>query len=300
MSERFYSTIAGVAVLCLLVGSGVYIDYRGIEVPEPIETIPVRVFKAPTLEGKAVLVYDFKEDVVLFSKEPYAQLPLASLTKLMTAAVTLEKIPEGASIPISAEDLELEGDVGLALGKSYPRDTLLALMLTNSSNDSARALATAAITYADPNTLVVEHDFYESLRKKVAELGLQETYFLNETGLDESISTAGAYGSAYDVAMILGYLSAHAPQILEATTEPTLFFEGKEIKNTNPSVAAMSGLVASKTGFTDLAGGNLAVLLEVAPMHPIAIVVLGSSEEGRFTDVTSLTQSVRAYFAPIE
>jgi D-alanyl-D-alanine carboxypeptidase len=62
----------------------------------------------------------------------------------------------------------------------------------------------------------------------------------------------------------------------------------------------ISGIAASKTGYTDLAGGNLAVIFEIAPMHPIAISVLGSSTAGRFADVRKLAETAVKYFGAQE
>jgi D-alanyl-D-alanine carboxypeptidase len=58
--------------------------------------------------------------------------------------------------------------------------------------------------------------------------------------------------------------------------------------NTNVSINQISGLLASKTGFTNLAGGNLAVVFDAGFMHPVVIVVLGSTVDGRFSDVVNL------------
>ena len=62
-------------------------------------------------------------------------------------------------------------------------------------------------------------------------------------------------------------------------------------QNTNKALDRIPGIVASKTGFTDLAGGNLAIALEAGPLRPIIVVVLGSTEEGRFDDVANLTNA---------
>ncbi len=73
--------------------------------------------------------------------------------------------------------------------------------------------------------------------------------------------------------------------------------EGKvhNFENTNKDVRSFTGVIASKTGFTDLAGGNLAFMFEAGPMRPIAIVVLGSTAEDRFTDVKKLISASLEY-----
>lgn len=67
------------------------------------------------------------------------------------------------------------------------------------------------------------------------------------------------------------------------------------IANTNAVVDQIPGLVASKTGYTELAGGNLVVLFDAGPQHPIVISVLGSTREGRFTDVLALVDATLSY-----
>jgi D-alanyl-D-alanine carboxypeptidase len=67
--------------------------------------------------------------------------------------------------------------------------------------------------------------------------------------------------------------------------------------NTNQDVEHIPNLLLSKTGFTDLAGGNLVVVYDAGINHPVAIVVLGSTEEGRFTDVKTLLNATFAHFA---
>ena len=60
------------------------------------------------------------------------------------------------------------------------------------------------------------------------------------------------------------------------------------VQNTNEIVERLPAVIASKTGFTDLANGNLAIVFEAGPVRPIAIVVLGSTQKDRFTDVERL------------
>jgi D-alanyl-D-alanine carboxypeptidase len=135
-------------------------------------------------------------------------------------------------------------------------------------------------------------------------MGLSQTYALNGTGLDESTTVSGGYGSAYDVATLAGALLEKAPDIAHATIAPSFAIRSKEgvvhsLPNTNPDVGLIPNLLLSKTGFTDLAGGNLVVVFDAAIGHPVAIVVLGSSREGRFQDVGKLLSLTLDHFAGI-
>jgi len=60
--------------------------------------------------------------------------------------------------------------------------------------------------------------------------------------------------------------------------------------NTNKALGEIPGLIAGKTGFTDLADGNLAIMFDAGVGHPVAVVVLHSSKDGRFEDVKRLVQ----------
>jgi D-alanyl-D-alanine carboxypeptidase len=71
------------------------------------------------------------------------------------------------------------------------------------------------------------------------------------------------------------------------------------VKNTDPFVGTLPRLLLSKTGYTDLAGGNLSLVFDAGINHPIAVVVLGSSKNERFTDGTALVAATIEHFADI-
>ena len=169
------------------------------------------------------------------------------------------------------------------------------LTLIESSNDGAYAAASAAgaadAGVSDPD-LGLSH-FLKLMNKKAGEIGLTQTYFLNETGLDQNTFLSGAYGSARDVAYLMIYAIKTHPEIFELTRYTTTESRSlsdltHQVKNTNQSVNKIPALIASKTGFTDLAGGNLAVAFDAGFERPIIVVVLGSSQDGRFTDAEKL------------
>jgi serine-type D-Ala-D-Ala carboxypeptidase (penicillin-binding protein 5/6) len=133
---------------------------------------------------------------------------------------------------------------------------------------------------------------------RASELGLTNTRFKNATGLDISPTEAGAYSSARDVALLMEYLIANYPQVTRlTTTDATRVYNEDgayhEVENTNEIVDDIEGLLASKTGYTELAGGNLVVAFEAGLNRPIVAVVLGSTFNDRFTDILTLTESAR-------
>jgi D-alanyl-D-alanine carboxypeptidase (penicillin-binding protein 5/6) len=124
--------------------------------------------------------------------------------------------------------------------------------------------------------------------------------FNNPTGLDEPNGDMGGVGTAKDVAELMTYIWQHDPVVLAHTDELDRTFTSTsgyvhDAENTNELVATIPGLIGSKTGYTDMAGGNLAVLYNAGLDHPIVVVVLGSSKEGRFTDVNALVDATYKY-----
>ena len=110
----------------------------------------------------------------------------------------------------------------------------------------------------------------------------------------------GAYGSAEDMSILLEYILSREPTLLEATKEvtTTLYSLNDNLhvaSNTNSLVSEIPGLKASKTGFTDNAGGNLVVIFDPELGRPIIITVLGSTGEGRFEDMRALVSAVMKY-----
>ncbi len=133
-------------------------------------------------------------------------------------------------------------------------------------------------------------------------LQLNRTHFANPTGLDLSNSESGAYGSAKDIASLMAYILKTRPEILQATTEPMIEPSSAQAvshraKNTNPITRDIPGLIASKTGFTDTALGNLAIAFDRGLNQPVIVVVLGSNPDDRFTDVLNLVKQTMTYFA---
>lgn len=252
-------------------------------------------FDSVSISAKAAYVFDIQTNRVLFSKNNEAQLPLASITKLMTAVVATEKLSLDSIVSIKQSALAAEGDSGLVLGEKWNVKDLISFTLLVSSNDGAQALAYAAgAINKDPNSKA-EEVFTNFMNEKAEELGLTQTYFLNPTGLDTNKYTSGGYGSAQDIVSLLYYALAQTHTPLGATREPSVFYLSLDNTlhggdNTNQATGNIPGLIASKTGFTDLAGGNLVIAFDAGMNHPVLIAVLGSTAEGRFKDVELLVQ----------
>lgn len=268
------------------------------------EVITPTMFDSLQLEAKAVYVYDVVDKRELYGRNSDAQLPLASLTKVMTAVTALSLLSGEAIVTITPDDLKEEGDSGLFENERWQLADLVDLTLLESSNDGASAIADYA---GRAGTAIVSDKFgrgvfIDAMNEKASELGLTQTYYLNPTGLDENILISGAYGSARDTAILFSHAVKTYPQIFDATRSESREYESlslikHKVKNTNTFVSKIPSLLASKTGFTDLAGGNLVIAFDAGLNHPIVVSVLGSSEKGRFADAEKLVFATLDYLA---
>ncbi len=287
MSNTYQQILRGLFLLGFVFAILAMFQYQEPEKKEIVlfENNPQGFFINPfdtlTLEAKAVYVYDIVNKEVIYEIDSEQQLPLASLTKLMTVLIANEKLDSEDQIIITEKDISQEGDIGLLAGETWEFKNLANLALVASSNDAAYAISNS------------NGDFISLMNKRAKELGLTQSYFTNSTGLDRSLNTSGSYGSAHDIALLISYISTESPELIETTQKESVSLtsiEGNilEIKNTNKIINEIPGIISSKTGFTDLSGGNLAVVFDAGLNRPIAVVVLGSTFEGRFEDVKSL------------
>ena len=254
-------------------------------------------FEPLVLDAHSVIVYDITHQKVLFERDATSTRPLASLTKIMTAITATNMTSSSTVITIGKNDLAEEGDSGLLPDEKWTLAALLKYSLVVSSNDGAAAVANAlgsASDTLDASTSQSNAVFIAKMNERAQMLGLKNSVFFNSTGLDESATRAGAYGSATDVAKMLVYAINNQLDIFEATSKPTIAINSLDNIshtgiNTDTDVAKIPGLIAGKTGYTDLAGGNLAVVFDANSHDKIVVVVLGSGYDSRFTDVEKLS-----------
>jgi len=254
------------------------------------------IFQNINLQAGSAYVLDIKNNKVLFEKDANNVRPLASLTKLMTAFTADQTMSPTSTITISKEALAETGDNGLRAGEQWDLKTLLNFTLLTSSNDGAAAIAESA---AAP--------FISEMNTEAAFMDLSTLRFKNPTGLDitgadgKTLVDSGGWGSAKDVAgLAAAIFHADAP-LVEITRYPSYTFKSlngivHRVTNTDTVLGKIPGVLMSKTGYTDLAGGNLVVTFDEEIGHPIVIVVLGSTYDGRFSDMVALASSTRAYF----
>lgn len=232
------------------------------------------------LEAKAISVYDITDNKKLYGKNDTIPLSLASLVKVMTVLVALADKNESPII-ISKNALKETGDNSLFLGEKWNKEDLIKFTLIMSSNDG-----TYALTENDPS-------FIEKMNQKAQRLGLYNMEYQSVSGLDIDKQLYGAVGTAEEMNTLISFALLAHREIFQNTAKEELSFtslSGLEHKaiNTNIIINKIPNLIFSKTGATDLTGGNLSIVFKNKENHEIAITILGSSLEGRFTDMEKI------------
>lgn len=244
--------------------------------PKP-ETISAGEFLQETTVSAIVVETNLAGDEkVILDKFADQSLPIASLTKLMTAVVALDNHSLLASKKISKEANAMGPVLGeVKEGDVFTVGELLKLALVASSNKSAYALAESLRGGAGVD------DFVSEMNIKAQALGLENTYFVEPTGL-----SAFNISSAEDMAKLASRILVDYPEIsviTRAKIGDVLGF-GKFL-NTNELVAEIPGTVLSKTGFTEVAKGCLLMSVKKGKKYYIA-VVLGA--EDRFSEMRKI------------
>ncbi len=267
--------IVGLSGLSVLEPTPNKVISQYVQHPQPLALDPSHIV------AKAAILYDPTNKQVLFEKNSNEPLPLASLTKLATAETALAQEAPNVSITITSADLLPGGDWRLHVGDKLSLFQLLQMGFVASSNDAMAAVAASM----GPNAV-------EEINATTENLGLTQMTFANPTGLDVSTTTAGAYGSAYDVALLATDFYKTYPRYFELTQKSSVSVNDNGRILTSPATDApllsIPSLIAAKTGYTDLAGGNLVAIFDLEIGHPLVAVVLGSTETGRFSDIQTL------------
>ena len=255
------------------------------------------------LTARAAFVLDVKTGEVLLEKNADEVLPLASITKLMTTLVAYELIDGNTPITVSKAAADQQSGGPLNEGETFKARDLADFALISSYNSAAYTLASGVgelLGEKDPVT-----QFVAAMNITAKELNLNSLSYKNPTGLDTSASQAGAFGSARDTSHLMKHILVTHPAILAPTlAEHTRLYAVNggyhDAHNTNTSLNQIPNLLGSKTGYTDLAGGNLTIAFDAGFNRPIIITVLGSTYDARFTDVEKIVAAIEKSLTPSE
>ncbi|MGI9148283.1 MAG: D-alanyl-D-alanine carboxypeptidase family protein [Chloroflexota bacterium] len=209
---------------------------------------PRRVSDAPAPETTAVhiAIVDENSGQLLYSELPYTEVPQASTTKIATTIVALERAPDlSRRIPVTVSAMAMaardgSSTMGIEPGRSLTLDTLLHGMMLPSGNDAAEQVALALAGSRE--------QYVEWMNQEAAALGLNNTHFVNPSGMD----AAGHYSSAYDMAMLARYAMHNAAfRDLAGTSRYT--GDGFPMQNLNRLLDQYPGADGVKIGYTDAA-----------------------------------------------
>ena len=261
----------------------------------------------PDIHAKAAILVDGETGTVLYDKNMHEELPMASITKVMSALLVLEAVDRGQlrmDQDVTATESSMKGMVedgstaDIKVGETLTVEQLLYCMLVISANETCNILGEAVSGSVDA--------FVEKMNQRAQELGCQNTHFANTTGLTQS----GHYSSAWDIYLITREAMKHDDFMTivntKAYTVPATNMTEKEreLHSTNALISnwrmtgyLYSGAQGIKTGTTDAAGHCL-VSSAIRGSRTLISVVLGCEEvksEKGGTRVESFTETARLF-----
>ena len=240
--------------------------------------IPNTIYALP-LHSKNALVYNETQDKIILKKNIHQQVSIASLTKLMTAIVTLESNQNlGTKIKLTDKDIDkLKHTTSrLPIGTTLTKDQALLLMLMSSENRAASALLR--------NYPGGRREGLKDIHKKIKQLELESTKIVDSNGLNpKNVS------SSIDLLKIVKYASKF-DKITQFSTRKSYTFSKKHYINSNPIVRerSFSNISLSKTGFINEAGMCLVMRFTVNKQTYILILLNSASKHQRVADAKSI------------
>lgn len=233
---------------------------------------------------RAAILIDQESGTVLYEKEADTQMPIASITKVMTLLLVMEGLEEGRftledTVPVTEHAYSMGGSqIWLEPGEEFTVDEMLRAVCVASANDAAVALA-EMVGGSEPV-------FVEQMNQKAAQLGMSNTTFQNACGLDQERHLS----TARDVAIMSREILNNHPQILNYTGIWTDSLRGgqTQLVNTNKLLRRYQGITGLKTGTTGGAGVCLSASATRDGLSLIAVVLGASSSTERFDAATAL------------
>jgi D-alanyl-D-alanine carboxypeptidase (penicillin-binding protein 5/6) len=248
--------------------------------------IPIKTVEAvkPDIEAKSALVMDLQSGIFLYEKNPYTRMPVASLTKIMTAVIIIEShdLDEVVTIDENYGALPEEKTgvkIWLQKGEEITVRNLLTALLVRSAGDAALALA----KYHSGSV----EAFVEEMNKRASEMNLMDTHFTNPVGVDED----NHYSSSYDLSILTKRalrfkIFRNIVQLKEAEVTSTDGRIKHAFKSTNLLLNSYLDIRGVKTGTTDSAGESVINLARSENGHEIIAVLLNSPD--RFQENKSI------------
>ncbi len=266
---------------------------------------PVAAYASPyaqnsglELNSLSVMVYDQYSGEALYAKNPNLQTPIASITKLMTAMVTLDaQQPLDERVKITKDDIDRLKGTGsrLHIGAVYSREQLLNLALIASENRAAHALGRNYPGGLDA--------FVTAMNRKARELGMNKTLFVDPTGLSSFNQS-----TAEDLVKLVDHAYSHYPDIRQISTstdyslgkhrvvvkkkkKTRVYWRNLAYVNTNRLTRTGEWQIGlSKTGFINEAGHCLVMQAEIAQRKVIIVLLDAIGKYNRLGDANRIKQ----------
>ena len=236
------------------------------------------------LHAPSAILMEKQTGTVLYAKDEHTAREPASVTKVMTLLLTMEAIDSGRLgyddiVTASAHASSMGGSqIWLKEGEQMTVRDLLKAVCVVSGNDAAVALG--------EHLAGSEDAFVAKMNERAAQLGMNDTHFVNACGLP----AAGHVTSAHDIALMSRELVANHPDIRQFTTiwMDSLRDGASMLVNTNKLIRFYDGATGLKTGSTDAAGYCLSATAERGGMELIAVVMQERTADERLADARTL------------
>ena len=236
----------------------------------------------PSLNSRAAIVFDRETGTVLYEKNAYTKIAMASTTKIMTAILTIESGKLSDTVEVSKKAASIGGSVlGLKTGDKISLNDLLYGLMLRSGND-------AAVQIAEYLGGSVE-GFASMMNEKAKELNLVNTHFVTPHGLDNPEH----YTTAYELALLTNYaMNNKTFSKIVNTKQCSININGipKSINNTNELLGVLNGVNGVKTGFTNNAGRCLVTSITRNDFSVICVVLGADTKKFRTKDSISLIE----------
>jgi serine-type D-Ala-D-Ala carboxypeptidase (penicillin-binding protein 5/6) len=231
----------------------------------------------PTVDARAYEVVNAATGEVLLTHNAREQLPMASITKLMTVLITLERSKPSDPVTVDRAAVGVTGSgIHLRTGERLTVRELIAAALIQSANDAALALA-AHVAHGD------EDAFVALMNQRARELGLRSTHFERADGLD----VAGHVSTAHDLNR-LAQIAMRQPVVRSLVAQRNATIPGHSLHTWNDLLGQFPGLIGVKTGHTGNAGW-CQVAAARGPGFTVYATILGSpTRSERNVDLTEL------------
>lgn len=241
---------------------------------------------APEVTAVAALFIDSDSGEILYSKNARQPLSIASLTKIMTTIIALEHKSLAESYRVSQRASDMEPDkMFLISGESLNLEELLEGIFLVSANDAAEVIAEGT-TGRKKDLPAGRQEFINLMNSKAAQLGMDNTVFVNPTGLEEDPESCSGripcqYSTSLDVVIMSRYLINKWPEIVSIASQPYVYLERTQNHQDYEMYTGINllttypGVIGLKIGFTPEAGLTL-VTLARQNNHQVLGVLLGA------------------------